>query len=116
MKTIQPLLLLFVVIGLANGGADWKINFSSHPNNVGIEGWMWCNLNRKLVWFASPYVHVEPDWTEVLMHRETRGIPHGAQCSASFQVKRNENPNWDSDPSKDYAVDGEAATITWTQP
>lgn len=104
-------LLLAVVLSVANAGQDWTIHFSAHSENVGIEIWQRCYVGSKLVWNTVNRVDVEPAWTEVTTHRETRGIPRGASCAADFQVIRNNT----DDPNKDYPAPGESAVIDWME-
>lgn len=106
--------ILFVVIGVLNGGMDWQVTFTQHPDNVGVEIWQRCWLDGKLIWSNTPFVHVESDWHEVITHRQLDGIPVGAACQAIFQVIRNPEGG-PGDPQKDYDAPGESAKIDWVQ-
>lgn len=103
-----------VVIGVVNNGTDWKVNFQQHSDNVAVENWQRCWVDGKLVWQTTSIVHVEPDWNEVITHRQLDGIPPGAACQAVFQVKRNPEGG-PGDPQKDYDASGESASISWVQ-
>lgn len=106
--------LLFVTIAVTPDGQNWVLRYSQNSNNVGIATTQSCKLNGKLVWFDAPYVHIESDSSEVVFHRETKGIPVGAVCNARFQVRRNDDPVM-GDSEKDYDASGEAAEINWVQ-
>lgn len=107
-------LLLAVVLSVVNDGMDWRIQFTQHYLNVGIASDLTCTLKGKLVWADHPYVDIEGEWSEVITHRETRGIPKGAECTQTFQVKRNDKGG-QGDPEQDYDAPGESARITWTE-
>lgn len=105
-------LLLAVVLSVVNNGEDWRVQFSPHSLNVGVEAYVSCYQGTKLVWQWPGYAHIEPDWNEVLIHRNDKGIPHGAHCVGTFDVKRN-NDGATGDSSKDYS--GESALIQWDE-
>lgn len=105
-------LLLAVVLSVVNGGEDWRIQFSSSSLTVGVEGFITCRKAGKLVWQAAPYAHLSPDVSEVVIHRETKGIPVGAECVGEFEIKYN-NEGGQGDPIHDYT--GESARISWTE-
>lgn len=107
-------LVLAVVIGVVNDGADWKVNFQQHADNVAVENWQRCWVDGKLVWQTTSIVHVESDWNEVITRRVLDGIPVGAACQAVFQVIRNPEGG-PGDPQKDYDASGESARIDWVQ-
>ena len=106
-------LLLAVVLSVVNAGQDWKVQFSPHPLNVGVQIYTSCyNKSDKLVYVVSAYIQVEPEQGDATVHRTTTGIPSGSNCEARFDVMRNADGAL-ADSQKDYS--GESATITWTE-
>ena len=107
-------LLLAVVLSVVNGGTDWRAQFSAHPLNVGIAMSLRCYTGTKLVWESQSYMNIEGDWTDAIIHRETRGIPKGAECTQTFAIQRNSD-GAQGDAAKDYDAPGESARITWRE-
>ena len=107
-------LLLAVVLSVVNGGTDWRVQFPAHPLNVGISTSLQCYSGTKLVWQNISYVDIENDWTEAIIHRETRGIPKGAECTQTFAIQRNKD-GAQGDADNDYDAPGESARITWRE-
>lgn len=91
---------------------DWDIKFSRDPYNVGVTIDTECkDKDGRLIFYAVDFVHVEPEWVEVVTRRQS--TPAGIKCTIVAQVIRNEGGST-GDPGKDYV--GESSIVVYTEP
>lgn len=84
MRQWFALLLVCLLVQTAGG---WRVQFAAHENNVGVQIDTQCWRDGKLTFQAVDYVHVDPAWSDIELHRPQ--TPKGASCTGKAYVFRN---------------------------